>query len=104
MKLIISSTFENWLLNLRDPLGKKLILARLSRIKNCIEGDFKQLKGLDLAIFEYRIHCHAGYRLYAYKRGQEVIIMLCAGSKSSQTKDILNAEKIAKEYLNGGNI
>ena len=81
-----------------------MILARLPRIKNGIEGDFKQLKGLDLAIFEYRIHCHAGYRLYAYKHGLEIIIMLCAGSKSSQDKDILNAEKIAKEYLNDGEI
>ena len=57
-----------------------------------------------MVIFKYRIHCHAGYRLYAYKHGLEIIIMLCAGSKSSQDKDILNAEKIAKEYLNDGDI
>ena len=57
-----------------------------------------------MVIFKYRIHCHAGYRLYAYKHGLEIIIMLCAGSKSSQDKDILNAEKIAKENLNDGDI
>lgn len=57
-----------------------------------------------MVIFKYRIHCHAGYRLYAYKHGLEIIIMLCVGSKSDQAKDFLNAEKIAKEYLNDGDI
>jgi len=39
-----------------------------------------------------------GYRVYFQKRGQTVIVLLCAGSKSTQAKDIKTAKRLAHEW------
>lgn len=100
MKIQYTQEFLDFIKSLKDPLGSKAIQARLHRIANNNLGDFKLLKGTDIPLIEFRIHCHAGYRLYAYKDHDILIIMLCAGNKSTQNKDIKLADKIAKEVLN----
>jgi putative addiction module killer protein len=49
-------------------------------------------------ISELRIHVGAGYRVYFQKRGQTVIVLLCAGSKTTQAKDIKTAKRLADEW------
>ncbi|WP_324752926.1 type II toxin-antitoxin system RelE/ParE family toxin [Helicobacter bizzozeronii] len=48
-------------------------------------------------MFELRIHTGPGYRLYATKRGDTLVILLCGGDKSTQQKDIIKAQKILEE-------
>jgi putative addiction module killer protein len=43
-----------------------------------------------------RIDHGPGYRVYCKKRGQELIILLAGGDKSSQAKDIKTALQIAR--------
>ena len=57
-------------------------------------GDYKSL-GDDL--FELRIFTGSGYRVYFIQDGQELIVLLVGGDKSTQQRDIKLAKKIAKE-------
>ena len=60
-------------------------------------GDCKRIKG-EKNLFEIRIHMSPGYRIYFGKYGAKVILLLCAGDKSGQGRDIQKAKKYWKEY------
>lgn len=45
-------------------------------------------------MFELREHLGAGYRVYYGRHGRMVVILLCGGTKKTQTADI----KTAKDY------
>ena len=47
-------------------------------------------------ISEMRIHVGPGYRLYYCRRGEITYLLLCAGDKSSQQKDIRTAKALIK--------
>lgn len=86
--------FSKWLLRLKDIKGKVSILRRIDRIR---QGNFGDHKGLGDDISELRISSGAGYRVYYTIHNEEVVLLLLAGDKSSQPKDILKAKKLAKE-------
>jgi putative addiction module killer protein len=44
-----------------------------------------------------RVHDGPGYRLYFVRRGRFIVIMLNAGDKSSQKRDIRRALKLATQ-------
>jgi putative addiction module killer protein len=50
-------------------------------------------------IAELRINHGPGYRVYFKKRGQELIILLAGGDKSTQAKDIKTALRLARDLL-----
>lgn len=66
------------------------IRKRLNRIRLGNFGDIDHIEG---SIFELRIHSGAGYRIYYAKKGNKIVILLCAGSKRSQNRDIEKAKK-----------
>jgi putative addiction module killer protein len=49
-------------------------------------------------ISELRIDYGPGYRVYFLRRGDEIIILLCGGDKSSQENDIKTAKRLAEEW------
>jgi putative addiction module killer protein len=87
--------FSKWLLKLKDIRGKVAIFRRIKRVK---EGNFGDHKSVGDGVSELRITIGAGYRVYYTKKGEEIIILLVGGDKSTQSKDIEKAKQLAKEY------
>lgn len=90
-----TETFRKWEHRLRDQRAKALIAARIFRLANGLAGD---VKAVGMGISEMRIHHGPGYRIYFKQRGNEVIILLCGGDKSSQQADISTAQRLAAEW------
>jgi putative addiction module killer protein len=47
---------------------------------------------------ELRIHYGPGYRIYYQQRGELLILLLCAGDKGTQHRDIRAAKQIAAQW------
>jgi len=45
-----------------------------------------------------RIDYGPGYRVYLMQRGRLLIVLLCGGDKSTQSKDIQQAKDIASQW------
>lgn len=98
--IIIKQTdeFARWLTGLRDHGAKQKIAIRLQRLKFGHFGDVEPIGG---GLSELRIHEGQGYRVYFRQNGQEIILLLCGGSKKTQQRDISRAHDIMKELSNG---
>ena len=81
----------DWLQSLKDKQAQAKIRIRLKRLETGNFGDCDPVGG---GVQELREHLGAGYRVYFGRHGQSVVILLCGGSKKSQSADI----KTAKEY------
>lgn len=84
--------FAKWIDNLRDVQAKARVLVRIERLASGNAGD---VKPVGEGISEMRIDYGPGYRVYFIKRGNELIILLAGGDKSSQTADIKVAIRLA---------
>lgn len=69
----------------------------LARILLVGEGDFGDHKSVGDGVSEMRIHYGPGYRIYCTTRKKQTVILLAAGEKSSQSRDIELAKKLCKE-------
>ena len=87
-----TKAFSDWLAGLRDQRAKAKIAARIDRLSLGNAGD---VEPVGEGVSELRIHYGAGYRVYFVKRGRTLIILLCGGDKSTQTKDIRAAKALA---------
>ncbi|WP_288427350.1 type II toxin-antitoxin system RelE/ParE family toxin [uncultured Agrobacterium sp.] len=74
-----------WLKELRDVQAKIAIIRRLNRLEQGNFGDFKPLRD---GVHELRIDIGPGYRVYYVRSGKTVILLLCGGSKRTQSSDI----------------
>ena len=71
----------------------KVIAKRLTRVASGNLGDIASVGG---GVSEMRIFAGQGYRIYFTMRRGVVILLLCGGDKSSQTRDIKKAKEIMK--------
>lgn len=94
-----TETFRAWLLGLRDVSGRQAIVSRVLPLQ--ATGNFGDWTSVGDAVSEMRVHAGPGYRLYYTMRGQEIVILLCAGDKSSQRRDIARAKEMAA-LITGG--
>jgi putative addiction module killer protein len=86
--------FVAWLDALKDKRARVRIVARLRQAEAGNLGDWQPIEG---GVSEMRINFGPGYRLYFTRRGQVILIMLNAGDKSTQQKDIRRALKLLAE-------
>ena len=91
--IIKTEYFEKQQASLKDANAKARINVRIRRMETGALGD---VKPVGEGVSEARIHYGAGYRLYFCQRGDVVIVLLCGGDKSSQSKDIEIAKELKK--------
>lgn len=84
--------FRDWLRSL-DKVSKARVQLRILRFE---EGNFGDFKVIGKEIYEARFMFGPGYRVYFSIIGNSIVLLLLAGDKSSQVKDI---EKSRKYYL-----
>lgn len=85
--------FARWREALRDRKASLALDRRIDRLARGLSGDAKAVGG---GVMELRVHLGPGYRVYFTYRGAKLIILLCGGDKSSQTRDIALARELAE--------
>lgn len=87
--------FDRWMTTLRDARAKARILVQLDRLRVGLPGDWK---AVGAGVFELRIREGKGYRVYLARDGATVLVLLCAGDKSTQSRDIEQAKSYWRDY------
>ena len=86
--------FRKWLSKLKD---RTAIVKVLVRIESLRQGNIGDSKSLGSGLHELRIHFGPGYRIYYTRKSGLILLLLCGGDKSSQSKNIAHARKILTE-------
>ena len=88
--------FTDWLYSLRDVMGRKRILARVSRLQ---QGNYGDCEPVGEGVSQLRMFFGSGYMAYFWEQDNTLVVLLCGGDKGSQSKDIEQAKVFWKEYL-----
>ncbi len=88
-----TAEFDEWLLALKDSIGRARILHR---IRSAEHGNFGDCEPVGAGVFEIRVHTGPGYRIYFTRRGETLYLLLLGGDKSSQKRDITRAIDMAQ--------
>jgi len=89
--------YQLWLDGIRDIRAKARIMARVERLRGGNYGDCKSLRD---GVWELRVDCGPGYRIYYAQIGRCVILLLSGGDKRRQKTDIARAVKYLLDYRN----
>src|SRR5713101_7598436 len=94
IEVLQTEEFSSWLRRLRDANAVARIVARIRRMEQGNPGDARSVGS---GVMEMRVDYGPGYRVYYVQRGATVVILLCAGQKGTQTRDVRRAYAIAQE-------
>jgi putative addiction module killer protein len=94
VKIERTRAFLDGVMAIRDVKARAAIAIRIERLAAGNPGD---VQSVGAGVSELRIHIGAGWRVYFKRVGDEVIVLLCVGSKGSQDADIRRAKRIAEE-------
>ena len=89
-----SPPFDKWFLGLNSDAAAKITKA----IYKLELGNFSTVEGVGNSIFEQKIDFGPGYRVYFGKDGNEIVILLCGGTKKRQSNDIEKAKEYWQDY------
>ena len=78
--------------------GRERINVRLRRLA---AGNAGETRSVGAGVVELKIDYGPGYRVYFIRRGMEIVVLLCGGDKSSQSKDIQMAKMLAQQDKEG---
>jgi putative addiction module killer protein len=89
-----TNVFRKWFASLKDKNTKARIAVRIRRVSL---GNFGDVEPVGKGVSELKINYGAGYRVYFLKYGNSIVVLLCGGDKSTQSKDIQQAHELAQE-------
>ena len=87
--------FTDWVNSLKSKTVRHRLEERLVRLAN---GHFGDCKSVGEGVFELRLFFSAGFRVYFAEYRQSIILLLCGGDKSTQTRDIQKAKAYWKQF------
>ena len=90
-----NSFYAQWLYSIRDPRVKARIIMQVDKMQLGLFGDSRPI-GHGLS--ELRIHYGPGFRVYYGKVATHHYLLLCGGTKSTQSKDIRLAHSYWQDY------
>jgi putative addiction module killer protein len=88
-----TETYRKWFASLKDRMARARIDIRIRRMSLGNAGD---VKPVGEGVSELRIEYGPGYRIYFVQRKKAIVLLLCGGDKSSQSKDIEMAHELAR--------
>lgn len=80
---------------LRDRLAKSKIMSAVNRMES---GHMPQTRSLAGGLQEIKIHVGEGHRLYFYRDGQKLVVLLSASNKKDQAREIKSARTYLEDY------
>lgn len=83
-----------------DSTIRYRIQSRLARV---VLGNLGEYKILGDGISELKFNFGSGYRIYYSELDDVIVLLLCAGDKKTQVKDIKLAKEYLSDYLEGEN-
>jgi len=86
--------FNDWLEDL-DTQTRQKIRMKLERLSL---GNFNNCKSIMSGLFELKIDFGPGYRIYFSLLDSTAILILFAGTKRAQQRDIEKAKKFLKDF------
>jgi putative addiction module killer protein len=86
--------FAEWFADL-DAVARAKITRAVVRLE---QSNFSNVKSVGEGVFEYRIDFGPGYRVYFGQDSQTLVILLTAGTKKRQQRDIDEAHAYWQDY------
>ena len=90
-----AAPYADYVNSLKDRAGAAKIRTRVTRAELGNLGDHR---GIGEGVVESKIDFGPGYRVYVGLHGETSIILLCAGDKGTQEKDIRTAMVYWSDY------
>lgn len=88
-----TATYAAWFEGLRDRTARVRIDIRIRRLSLGNPGD---VKPVGEGVSELRVNTGPGYRVYFVRKGNDFVVLLAGGDKSSQHHDIRKAKSLAR--------
>jgi putative addiction module killer protein len=95
MRVEKTHEYRDWIDGLRDVAGRARILMRVDRL---IHGNPGSHRNLSHGVSELKIDFGPGYRVYYTQRGEQFLLLLAGGDKSTQAKDIARAVRLVQSF------
>jgi putative addiction module killer protein len=87
-----------------DDLDSAVVARIEARLKRVAFGNLGDVKGVGEGVSELRMTFGSGYRVYFGQHGNDLIILLCGGSKGSQSSDIEKAHEFWIDWKRRNNV
>jgi putative addiction module killer protein len=87
--------FQSWLDELEDVKARVAVLRRIDRVATGNFGDHSFLRN---GVWELRLDVGPGYRVYFGRHGITLVLLLCGGTKRTQSSDIGRAVRFFADF------